>query len=69
MKEININMTEVIVKSETRPLRSKWTAELLTDLNTYINSDVSVELERILGKEIRREVRKKKIEKILKHMG
>jgi len=65
MNEINISMKEVIVKSESRPLRSKWTTELS---NTYINSDVSDELERLLASELRREMRKKKIEKILKHM-
>jgi hypothetical protein len=61
-------MKEVIVKSESRPLRTKWTTELSTDLDTYI-SDVSDELERLLANEIKREMRKKKIEKILKHMA
>jgi hypothetical protein len=68
MNEINISMKEVIVKSESRPLRSKWSTELSTDLNVYINTDVSGELERLLGNELRREMRKKKIERILKHM-
>lgn len=69
MNEINISIKEVIVKSESRPLRSEWTTELSTDLNTYHNIDTSAELERILGSEIKREMRKKKIERILKHMG
>jgi hypothetical protein len=60
MNEINISMREVIVKSESRPLRTKWTTELSTDLDTYINSDVSDELERLLANEIKREMRKKK---------
>ncbi len=68
MNEINISMKEVIVKSESRPLRSKWSTELSTDLNVLIYTDVSGELERLLGDELRREMRKKKIERILKHM-
>ena len=47
MNEINLKMKEVVVKSETRPLRASWTTELSTDLNTYINSDVYDELERL----------------------
>jgi hypothetical protein len=69
MNEINISMKEVIVKSESRPLRSEWSTELISDINTYHNIDASDELERLLVNEIRREMRKKKIEKILKHMA
>jgi hypothetical protein len=69
MNEINISMKEVIVKSESRPLRSKWTTELSSDLEVYINTDIEAALEKELGDEIRREMRKKKIEKILKHIG
>ena len=65
MNEINISMREVIVKSESRPLRSKWTTELSTDLNVYINSDV----EDKLVKELRREMRKKKNRKNLETYG
>ena len=67
MNEINLKMKEVVVKSETRPLRASWTTELSTDLNTYINSDVYDELERLLGNETRRVIRRKKIDKIFKH--
>lgn len=69
MNEINISMKEVIVKSESRPLRSKWTTELSSDLEVYINTDIESALEKELVDEIRREMRKKKIEKILKHIG
>ena len=69
MNEINLSMKEVIVKSESRPLRSKWTTELSSDLEVYINTDIEAALEKELGDEIRREMRKKKIEKILKHIG
>ena len=44
MNEINISMKEVIVKSESRPIRSEWTTELSTDLNVYINSDIEDKL-------------------------
>ena len=67
MNEINLKMKEVVVKSETRPLRASWTTELSTDLNKYINSDVYDELERLLGNETRRVIRRKKIDKIFKH--
>jgi hypothetical protein len=69
MKEINLNMKEVVVKSKKRSLRSEWSTELISDLNAYHNIDASDELERLLGAEIKRETRKKKIEKILKHMA
>jgi hypothetical protein len=69
MNEINLNMKEVVVKSEKRQLRSEWSTELISDLNVYHNIDASDELERLLGAEIKREMRKKKIEKILKHMA
>ena len=68
MNEINLNMKGVVVKSEKRQLRSEWSTELVSDLNSYHNIDTSAELERLLG-EIKREMRKKKIEKILKHMA
>ena len=68
MNEVNINMKSVEVKTKTRKIRSSWTSEMVNDLNVYHNIDASAELERILGGEIKREMRKKKIEKILKHI-
>ena len=69
MNEININMKEVIVETKSRQLRSEWSTELVSDLKSYHNIDASDELERLLGAEIKRETRKKKIERILKHMA
>lgn len=69
MNEININIKEVIVETKSRQLRCDYSRELVNDLKTYHNIDASAELERILGSEIKREMRKKKIERILKHMG
>ena len=68
MNEINLNMKEVIVKTKSRQLRSEWSIEFATDINSYHNIDAVDELERLLGAEIRREMRKKKIERILKHI-
>ena len=56
------------VNTKTKKIRTSWTPEMVNDLNMYHNIDVSAELERILGGEIKREMRKKKIEKILKHI-
>jgi len=69
MNEININMKEVIVETKSRQLRSEWSTEIISDINSYHNIDASDELERLLGAEIKRETRKKKIERILKHMA
>lgn len=69
MNEININIKEVIVETKSRQLRCDYSRELSNDLNIYHNIDASAELERMLGGEIKREMRKKKIEKILKHMA
>jgi len=69
MNEINLNMKEVEVKATTRKIRASWSPELVSDLKSYHNIDASAELERLLGAEIKREMRKKKIEKILKHIS
>jgi len=34
MKSIDLKMTSVEVKTETRPLRTQWTRELATDLQS-----------------------------------
>ena len=57
MNEINLIIKEVIVKSEVRPLRASWTTEMPSELIKEFSD------------EIRREIRKKKIERILKHMA
>ena len=60
-------MKEITVKSEVREIRCKWSRELVKDLQSYHNIDASDELERILSNEIRRGIRRKKIDKIFKH--
>ncbi len=69
MNEININIKEVTIETKSRQLRCDYSRELVNDLNTYHSIDASAELERLLANEIKREMRKKKIEKILKHMA
>ena len=32
MKEINLKMTSVVVEAKTRPLRSKWTRQMASEL-------------------------------------
>lgn len=66
MSSINLNMKSVEVKAETRAIKSKWTREMVTDITQFsgINTD---HFERILAKEIRRESRKKSIDKIFKN--
>jgi len=60
-------MKEIIIKSEVRKIKCEWSRELVKDLQSYHNIDASDELERILRKEMRREIRRKKIDKIFKH--
>lgn len=65
MKSIDINMTSVEVKSETRKIRSTWTVEMAKDIQSLTDIDMS-SFERYFVKEIRREDRKKSINKIFK---
>ena len=59
MKSLSLNMTSVEVKAEVRPLRSTWTVEMVSDLNSFHGLDPS-----ILGKSLRSEIRKVKIKNI-----
>ena len=59
MSLINLNMTSVEVKAEVRPLRSTWTVEMASDLNSFHGLDPS-----ILEKSLRSEIRKVKIKNI-----
>ena len=59
MSSINLNMTSVEVKAEVRPLRSTWTVEMASDLNSFHGLDPSV-----FEKSIRREIRRGKIKNI-----
>lgn len=71
MSEINLKMTSVVADTKPKKLRCDWSAELLKDLNSFHNIDAEVELERLLGNEIkssiRKQNRKKKIENLTKH--
>ncbi len=68
MENIKIITKSIEVEAETRELRSSWTPEIIKDLNMFHHIDASTELEKLLNSEINREIRKKKIENILKHM-
>lgn len=66
MKEIDLNMKSVEVKTTTRPIRANWTSELAQDLSTYYGMDNISSIEIALLKEIIKEKRKNKINKIYK---
>ena len=51
MKSIDLKMTSVEVKTETRPLRVKWTREMATDLQGMYGMDHVSEIETTLMKE------------------
>jgi hypothetical protein len=67
MKSIDLKMTSVEVKAETRPLRTKWTREMAADLQS-IHMDDASEIEAALMKEwrnmTRTSVRRLKVRKI-----
>ena len=51
MKSIDLKMTSVEVKTETRPFRVKWTREMATDLQGMYGMDHVSEIETTLMKE------------------
>lgn len=57
-------MTSVVVKAETRAIRASWTRELASDLKSFHGMDYDA-FEKQIENELRRESRKRKIEKIL----
>lgn len=63
MKSINLSLSSVEVKAEVRQLRSKLTREMATDLQHYHDIDLS-SFEKYFLKELRKENRKKSINKI-----
>ncbi len=65
MKSVSLNMTSVEVKSEIRPLKVSWTREMASDLDVYHGLDID-DLENILRKELRRDLRKSKVRKLFK---
>ena len=64
MKSINLDMNSVEVKSETRALKATWTREMAKDIESLTDFDMS-SFEKYIAKEMRREMRKKSINKIL----
>jgi hypothetical protein len=60
MKELNIKIESKEVKSKVRPLRAKWTREMVDDLE--INHGLNIES--LLEDLIKRENRKKSIKNI-----
>jgi len=60
MKEINLNKKSVEVKTTTRPIRANWTHELALGMDSISS------IEFALYKEIIKEKRKNKINKIYK---
>ena len=66
MKSINLNVNSVEVKAETRQVRCEWTSEMAKDLESFTDLDLS-SFEVYIAKELRRQNRKKSINKILKN--
>lgn len=44
MERIDINMTEVEVQAQTRPLRATWTRETFGDLKIDLFGDLKIDL-------------------------
>jgi hypothetical protein len=66
MKSIDIEMTSVEVKSKTRAIKATWNRELVKDLEVFTGIDSS-SFENYFVKEMRREMRKKSINKIFQN--
>jgi len=66
MKSIDIKMTSVEVKSKTRAIKATWNRELVKDLEVFTGIDSS-SFENYFVKEMRREMRKKSINKIFQN--
>lgn len=66
MNSVNLNIKSKMVEYETRPLRSSWTKEMISDIEIFSAIDVNKELERILLVEVRKQTRKDRINKIFK---
>lgn len=63
MESVNLNMTSVEVKAETRALKCKWTREMSKDLEVFTDIDMS-SFEIYFAKELRRKNRKNSIKNI-----
>jgi hypothetical protein len=66
MNSVSLNMKSVEVKAETRALKATWTRELAKDLEIFTGIDNS-SFESYFVKEMRRESRKKSINKIFQN--
>lgn len=66
MNSIEINMTSVDVKAETRSVRATWTREMAKDIESYHSFDMS-SFEQYIAKELRKQSRKKAINKIFQN--
>ena len=53
MKSVDLKMTSVEVKAETRHLRTKWSREMVTDLQSMYGMDDTSGIEAALMKEWR----------------
>jgi hypothetical protein len=63
MKSVDISMTSVEVKAQTRTLKASWTREMAKDLESFSDIDIS-SFEGYFAKELRRQNRKNSINKI-----
>ena len=63
MESVNLNMTSVEVKSETRALKCEWTREMAKDLEVFTDIEMS-SFEIYIAKELRRKNRKNSIKNI-----
>lgn len=54
MKDINLSLGAVEVKSETKKLRATWSMEIAQDLNSYHGLSLEKELKRLLRIENRK---------------
>ena len=63
MKSVDISMTSVEVKAQTRTLKASWTREMAKDLEVFTDIDMS-SFEIYITKELRRKNRKNSIKNI-----
>jgi len=63
---IDLNMKSVKVNTESRPLRSTWTREMVADLNIYHGLNIEDELFKMLRNELLKERCKKRKKSINK---
>lgn len=62
MKEVDFKIETIEVKAQTKKLRSKWSYDMLYDLNSF--GGITDNLEKEIVKSLRREKRLKSIENI-----